>query len=70
MVLSDFKKIFYMEWAHRIGGRFVGLAFILPGLYFAKKGYFHTKNMKLRVLGIGSLIGFQVNYLVINKKDA
>jgi heme A synthase len=23
--MSEFKKIFYMEWAHRIGGRMLGL---------------------------------------------
>jgi hypothetical protein len=28
MDMEDFKKIFYMEWAHRIAGRFLGLRYV------------------------------------------
>ena len=32
--LDDFKSIYYMEWAHRILGPKIGLAFVLPLGYF------------------------------------
>ncbi len=38
MTLDDFKRIWYMEYAHRIWGRLVGLAFILPAAYFWSRG--------------------------------
>jgi len=34
MSLGDFKGIFYVEWAHRLLGRLIGLVFLLPFLYF------------------------------------
>ena len=34
MSLSEFKSIFYFEYAHRILGRLIGLAFLLPLLVF------------------------------------
>lgn len=34
MSLSEFKTIFWWEWAHRFLGRFIGLAFALPLLVF------------------------------------
>lgn len=35
MTLGDFKFIYWWEWAHRFLGRFVGVAFAVPFLYFA-----------------------------------
>lgn len=37
MNVSEFKKIFFMEWAHRFWGRTIGLAFALPMAYFMAK---------------------------------
>lgn len=37
MTLSDFKGIFYWEYAHRLLGRLIGLVFILPLLFFVLK---------------------------------
>lgn len=34
MALSDFKFIYWWEWAHRFLGRFIGVAFALPLIYF------------------------------------
>jgi cytochrome c oxidase assembly protein subunit 15 len=34
MSLSEFKGIFYVEWAHRLLGRLIGLIFLLPLVYF------------------------------------
>ena len=39
MTLSEFKIIFYWEYAHRMLGRFIGLFFLLPLLYL----HFFTK---------------------------
>lgn len=37
MSLADFKWIFFWEWAHRLLGRLVGLAYALPLAWFAWK---------------------------------
>lgn len=58
MTLSEFKYIYYMEWIHRIWGRFVGLSFALPAMYFVARGRV-SKPMALRLAGITGLIGFQ-----------
>ncbi|XP_027862146.1 heme A synthase COX15 [Xiphophorus couchianus] len=58
MNLPEFKFIFYMEWGHRMWGRLVGLAYILPAVYFWKKGYF-TRSMKGKVLGLCGFVFFQ-----------
>ena len=34
MTIDQFKIIFYWEYCHRILGRFIGLIFLLPLLYF------------------------------------
>ena len=34
MTVSDFKFIYWWEWAHRFLGRFIGVAFALPLIYF------------------------------------
>ncbi|XP_028844453.1 heme A synthase COX15 isoform X1 [Denticeps clupeoides] len=58
MTLTEFKFIFYMEWGHRMWGRLVGLAYILPTIYFWRKGYFN-RSMKGRVLGLCGFVFFQ-----------
>ncbi|KAF9161480.1 Cytochrome c oxidase assembly protein cox15 [Actinomortierella ambigua] len=58
MTIEEFKRIFYYEWSHRMLGRAIGAAFILPGLYFAGRGML-SKQLSRRSLVIGALIGFQ-----------
>ncbi|KAF9151350.1 Cytochrome c oxidase assembly protein cox15 [Linnemannia schmuckeri] len=58
MSLEEFKRIFYYEWSHRMLGRAIGAAFILPGLYFASRGML-SKAIARRSWIIGGLIGFQ-----------
>ncbi|XP_017268233.1 cytochrome c oxidase assembly protein COX15 homolog [Kryptolebias marmoratus] len=58
MTLPEFKFIFYMEWGHRMWGRLVGLAYILPTIYFWRKGYF-SRSMKGKVLGLCGFVFFQ-----------
>ena len=36
--LEGFKQIFWLEWAHRLWGRLIGLAFLLPLVWFAARG--------------------------------
>jgi heme a synthase len=38
MTLDGFKTIFWWEWVHRLLARVVGAAFILPSLWFWRKG--------------------------------
>lgn len=58
MTLSEFKSIYYMEWIHRLWGRFVGLSFVFPAIYFVARRKV-SKPMALRLAGIAGLIGFQ-----------
>ena len=37
MTMQEFKVIFWWEWAHRFMGRLIGIAFLLPLLYFTLK---------------------------------
>ncbi|GFR49456.1 hypothetical protein Agub_g11516, partial [Astrephomene gubernaculifera] len=39
MTLEEFKFIYWMEYAHRMWGRFLGLAFALPAAFFAARGW-------------------------------
>ena len=38
MTLDGFRTIFYWEWGHRLLARVVGAAFIIPGLWFWRRG--------------------------------
>ncbi|XP_068817969.1 heme A synthase COX15 isoform X3 [Capricornis sumatraensis] len=58
MTLAEFKFIWYMEYSHRMWGRLVGLAYILPAAYFWKKGWL-TRGLKGRVLALCGLVCFQ-----------
>jgi len=43
MGLAAFKQIYWWEWTHRFLGRFVGVAFLLPFLWFWLKGRLNTQ---------------------------
>ncbi|GAO13332.1 uncharacterized protein UV8b_00689 [Ustilaginoidea virens] len=58
MTLDEFKKIYFMEWAHRVWGRFIGVSFVVPTLYFVARRRV-TPRMAVNLLGISGLIGFQ-----------
>ncbi|KAG8661432.1 hypothetical protein MANES_01G005033v8 [Manihot esculenta] len=63
MSIEDFKFIYWMEYAHRMWGRGLGIMFALPFSYFLRKGYI-TLRLGLRLstlfaLGAGQgLIGW------------
>ncbi|KAL2174984.1 cytochrome oxidase assembly protein-domain-containing protein [Thermothelomyces heterothallicus CBS 202.75] len=58
MDLAEFKKIYFMEWTHRLWGRVVGLTFVLPTIYFIARRRV-TPRMAVNLVGISALIGFQ-----------
>lgn len=62
MTLTEFKFIWYMEYSHRMWGRVVGLAYILPAAYFWRKGWL-SRPMKGCVLALCGLVCFQVSKL-------
>ena len=58
MTLEDFKAIFWLEYAHRLLGRAVGVAFILPFLWFLLRRAF-DRPLALKLLFVGVLGGLQ-----------
>lgn len=55
MTLTEFKKIFFWEWFHRLWGRLIGIAFSCPLIFFLIKGYIakedRSRYMILFLLG-------------------
>jgi cytochrome c oxidase assembly protein subunit 15 len=58
MSLSQFKSIFWWEWSHRLLGRFIGVAYLLPFLWFLWRGAVRGE-LKRRLWGIFALGGLQ-----------
>lgn len=58
MALSEFKFIYYMEYAHRMLGRVIGLLYLLPFFYFWRKGVIRRTHL-WRFASIGILLVFQ-----------
>lgn len=44
--IEGFKRIFWLEWAHRFWGRVIGAAFLLPLIWFAVRGAIDRKLAK------------------------
>ena len=59
MSLEQFKTIFWWEWSHRLLGRVIGAAFLLPFLYFLWRGVFgpELKRRLWGIFGLGALQG-------------
>jgi len=58
MTLEQFKAIFYFEYGHRMLGRAIGVAFLLPLGFFAAKKWI-PKQMRPALFGCTALLGFQ-----------
>jgi cytochrome c oxidase assembly protein subunit 15 len=60
MDLRGFKFIFFFEWSHRLLGRLIGAAMVLPLIFFWAKGLLPPgfKPKLLCVLALGALQGF------------
>ena len=59
MTLNEFKRIYWWEWAHRLLGRVIGAAFLLPLLLFQFRGWIEP-GIKWRlwlIFGLGALQG-------------
>jgi len=59
MNLGEFKTIFWWEWSHRLLGRIIGVAFLLPFLWFLWRGVLDA-DLKRRlwlIFGLGALQG-------------
>ena len=64
--LEDFKDIYFWEWLHRVIGRFIGLVFIFPFLYFyfTKQLSSSTIKKSLVLFFLGGFQGFLGWYMV------
>ncbi|KIW04323.1 uncharacterized protein PV09_04615 [Verruconis gallopava] len=58
MTLEEFKQIYFMEWAHRLWGRVIGVTFLIPTVYFIARRRV-ASHMAWKLVGICGLIGFQ-----------
>jgi heme a synthase len=59
MDLAEFKTIFWWEWSHRLLGRVIGLAFLLPFLWFIWRGALapELRRRLWLIFGLGALQG-------------
>ena len=66
ITLNEFKFIFYWEYYHRLLGRFIGLFYLLPLLYFTFKNVIKTNYIKnfYLIFGIICFQGFIGWYMV------
>ena len=64
--LEDFKQIYFWEWFHRFIGRFIGIVFIVPFLYFlfTKQLSRSTVKKSIILLVLGAFQGFLGWYMV------
>ncbi|KAK0231140.1 cytochrome oxidase assembly [Armillaria fumosa] len=58
ITVEEFKRIFYMEWAHRALGRIAGLVFVGPLAYFALKRKI-SRSLAVKLSGIAALFAAQ-----------
>ena len=59
MSLGEFKTIFWWEWSHRLLGRAIGVAYLLPFLFFLWRGGINAelKRRLWLIFGLGALQG-------------
>lgn len=72
--LSDFKFIFYWEWAHRLWARMLGVVFLIGFVYFLWKKYFDKGMVKPFVVlfllgGVQGFIGWKMVESGLNDTD-
>jgi cytochrome c oxidase assembly protein subunit 15 len=58
ITLSQFKALYWWEWAHRIAGRLVGLVVLIPFLWFWRRGVI-PRRLFPRLLSLPLLVGAQ-----------
>lgn len=64
--LEDFKDIYFWEWFHRLIGRFIGIVFLIPFLYFLIRKQLSKPTIKKSIilLCLGAFQGFLGWYMV------
>ncbi|MDT0688482.1 COX15/CtaA family protein [Salegentibacter sp. F188] len=64
--LEEFKDIYFWEYLHRVFGRFIGIVFIVPFLYFLFTKQLSSKTIKKSIilLFLGGFQGFLGWYMV------
>ncbi|MCB4798965.1 COX15/CtaA family protein [Neotamlana laminarinivorans] len=64
--LQDFKDIYFWEWLHRVIGRFIGLVFFLPFVYFLITKQLSKPTIKKAIIlmCMGAFQGFLGWYMV------
>ena len=64
--LEDFKYIYFWEWLHRVLGRFIGVVFFIPFLYFLIRKQLTKPTIKKSIilLVLGGFQGFLGWYMV------
>ncbi|WP_296381606.1 COX15/CtaA family protein [Winogradskyella sp.] len=64
--LQEFKDIYFWEWIHRVIGRFIGVVFIIPFIYFLIRKQLSKSTIKKAVilLVLGGFQGFLGWYMV------
>lgn len=68
MSVEEFKTIFWWEWAHRLLGRLIGVAFLLPFAWFLWRGWIEPP-MRTRlwiIFGLGALQGALGWWMVVS----
>ncbi|ALL08545.1 cytochrome C oxidase assembly protein [Pedobacter sp. PACM 27299] len=64
--LEDYKSIFFWEWFHRNWARFIGIAFLLPFIYFIIKGKIERKLiLPIFVLFLLGLLQAIIGWLMV-----
>lgn len=60
MSLDQFKAIYWMEHAHRVYGRLLGLFVIGPAIIFCQSKWTSSKSLRILIGAISGLVVFQV----------
>ena len=66
MTVAEFKNIFFWEYLHRLAARVIGAVFLMPLVFFWRKGYL-TRPLAVRALalfGLGAMQG-AVGWLMV-----
>ena len=58
MSLDEFKTIFFWEWIHRLWGRLIGLALLVPLIWYGVRKQIPS-GYTLKIFGVGCLVGLQ-----------
>lgn len=58
ITLSQFRALYWWEWAHRLAGRLVGVVVLVPFIWYWRRGYISPRLFP-RLLSLPILVGVQ-----------